>query len=78
MGTRGGGSGGGTPAAIILLAVFSAIGGFLFGYDTGVVSGAMILVRDEFELSTVWHELIVSSTIGAAWLAALAAGPATV
>ncbi|XP_069983960.1 proton myo-inositol cotransporter isoform X3 [Penaeus vannamei] len=77
MGTRGGGSGGGTPAAIILLAVFSAIGGFLFGYDTGVVSGAMILVRDEFELSTVWHELIVSSTIGAAWLAALAAGPAT-
>ncbi|XP_042870276.1 proton myo-inositol cotransporter-like isoform X2 [Penaeus japonicus] len=77
MGNKGGGSMGGTPAAIILLALFSAIGGFLFGYDTGVVSGAMILIRDEFELSTLWHELIVSSTIGAAWLAALVAGPAT-
>ncbi|XP_053635984.1 proton myo-inositol cotransporter isoform X2 [Cherax quadricarinatus] len=65
------------PKAIYLLAVFGAIGGFLFGYDTGVVSGAMILVREEFKLSTVWHEVIVSATIAAAWLSALIAGPAT-
>lgn len=60
---------------MLLLAIFSAIGGFLFGYDTGVVSGAMLLVREEFELSTLWHESIVSATIAAAWLAALCAGP---
>lgn len=65
------------PTAIYLLTLLSAIGGFLFGYDTGVVSGAMILIREEFELSTVWHELIVSATIGAAFLSALVAGQAT-
>ena len=54
------------------LAVFAAIGGFLFGYDTGVISGAMIQLRVRFNLNTVWQELIVSVTIGAAAVASLA------
>lgn len=65
------------PIAVYLLTLLSAIGGFLFGYDTGVVSGAMILVREEFKLSTVWHEWIVSATIAAAMLSSLVAGPIT-
>ena len=55
-----------------VLAVFAAIGGFLFGYDTGVVSGAMIQLRDKFNLNTLWQELVVSVTIGAAAVASFA------
>ncbi|XP_066996828.2 proton myo-inositol cotransporter [Anabrus simplex] len=63
-----------TPAFIYVLTFLSTIGGFLFGYDTGVVSGAMILIRDEFRLNTEWHEAIVSVTIAAAWMFSLIGG----
>jgi len=63
-----------TPKRIYYLAVLAAFGGFLFGYDTGVVSGALLLLRSEFNLSDLWHELIVSGTLAAAFVTALAAG----
>lgn len=71
------GKGGGVRCFVYVLAAFSAIGGFLFGYDTGVVSGAMIKVRVRFHLDSTMQEAIVSATIGAAALAAGAAGPLT-
>ncbi|KAF3855231.1 hypothetical protein F7725_023286 [Dissostichus mawsoni] len=49
-------------------------GGFLFGYDTGVVSGAMLLLKKEMNLSALWQELLVSSTVWAAAFSALAGG----
>ncbi|XP_048252931.1 proton myo-inositol cotransporter-like [Haliotis rufescens] len=63
-----------TPPFIYILTFFAALGGFLFGYDTGVISGAMILLRNAFNLSSVWQELIVSVTIGAAAIFALVGG----
>ena len=52
-------------SSIFLLTIFSAIGGFLFGYDTGVVSGAMLQIQDDPRINpdTVWTELIVSVTV---------------
>ncbi|XP_047453374.1 proton myo-inositol cotransporter-like isoform X2 [Mugil cephalus] len=60
---------------VYVLAFFSALGGFLFGYDTGVVSGAMLLLKKEMNLNTLWQELLVSSTVGAAAASALCGGP---
>ncbi|KAM9376921.1 proton myo-inositol cotransporter-like isoform 1-T2 [Pholidichthys leucotaenia] len=59
---------------VYVLAVFSALGGFLFGYDTGVVSGAMLLLKKEMNLNALWQELLVSSTVGAAAISALFGG----
>ena len=59
---------------ILVLTFFSALGGFLFGYDTGVVSGAMLKIRETFQLNSTWIEVIVSATIAAAALSALVTG----
>ena len=47
------------PTYVYRLTFLAAIGGFLFGYDTGVVSGAMIIIRGEFDLNSFWQELVV-------------------
>ena len=65
---------GSLPRRLRLLTFLSAIGGFLFGYDTGVISGAMLLIREELSLSTRWQELIVSATVLSACLSSLVAG----
>lgn len=52
----------------------SCIGGFLFGYDTGVISGALVLIADEFNLDSTQQELVVSMTVAGALVSALFAG----
>ncbi|XP_022707004.1 proton myo-inositol cotransporter-like isoform X1 [Varroa jacobsoni] len=68
---------GATPQTTVYLymaALLSAIGGFLFGYDTGVVSGALLQLRTYFDLNTEWQEVVVSITIAGAWICAVLAG----
>lgn len=66
----------GNTIYIYLVACLSAIGGFLFGYDTGIISGAMIFIRDVFGLNEWWQEAIVSSTLLAAWVFSILSGSA--
>jgi len=50
----------------IYLTCIAALGGFLFGYDTGVISGAMLLIKTDFHLNNVQQESVVSiTTLGA-------------
>ena len=48
---------------VILVAAISALSGLLFGYDTGVISGAILFIRDEFHLSSFMQEVIVSAVL---------------
>nr|AKN21404.1 slc2a-10 [Schmidtea mediterranea] len=54
--------------------IFPIIGGFMFGYDTGVISGALLLIRDHFHLSTISQEIVVSGTVLSAALSSLITG----
>lgn len=52
------------------VAAIAALGGFLFGYDTGVMSGALLFVGPEFQMTpaqegTVTAMLLVGAAIGA-------------
>ena len=52
------------------MAIIAALGGLLFGYDTGVISGALLYIQRSFELtpgqeSTVTAMLLVGAAIGA-------------
>ncbi|KAG9510010.1 Proton myo-inositol cotransporter [Fragariocoptes setiger] len=60
-----------------MVAFLGAVGGFLFGYDTGIISGVMLFVRDEFDLNEWWQESIVSSTLLAAWVFSMISGSVT-
>jgi MFS family permease len=59
---------------VYLAAAFAALGGLLFGYDTGVISGAELFFRRDFTLSTFALEVIVSGVLAGAAVGALAGG----
>jgi len=51
-----------------------SIGGLLFGYDTGIISGALVLLTAEFNLSEVQQELVVGICIAGAFVSGAGAG----
>jgi major inositol transporter-like SP family MFS transporter len=55
-----------TPAQnrfLIKLTVISTLGGLLFGYDTGVISGALLSMKDDLDLTTLSESIVVSSLL---------------
>ncbi len=59
---------------VILTSLTAAVGGFLFGYDTAVISGAILFVRRQFQLSSVQTEIAVSIVLAGALVGAAVGG----
>jgi SP family arabinose:H+ symporter-like MFS transporter len=50
-------------AYVVLLATVAAISGFLFGFDTAVINGVLLLLRRQFALSNLQTEIAASSLL---------------
>ncbi|KAL4627620.1 hypothetical protein ACB092_05G178100 [Castanea dentata] len=62
---------------VLRLAFSAGIGGLLFGYDTGVISGALLYIRDNFDevdRKTYLQETIVSMAVAGAIIGAAVGG----
>ncbi len=59
---------------VYLAAAVSALGGLLFGYDVGVISGAILFVKKAFSLSAGMEEIVVSSVLVGSLLGAIIGG----
>ncbi len=58
---------------VVMTAAIAGLGGLLFGYDTGVIAGAMLFIEPQFGLSSLESGLVVAAVpIGAIGGAALA------
>lgn len=63
--------------AIGLVSTIAAIAGLLFGFDTGIISGAILFIQKQFVLTTAMKEYIVSSVLIGAMMGSLASGRLT-
>ena len=59
---------------LYLVAFIVALGGLLSGYDTGVISGALLYIKDEWLLNDYMQGFLVSSTLVGATIGAVSNG----
>lgn len=57
-----------------LATAVAALGGFLFGYDTGVIGGALPYIKDDFGLDDNGQQFVVSILLAGALIGALTGG----
>ncbi len=63
---------------LLLIAAVSALGGLLFGYDTGVINGAQFYLSKYFELSAAAKGWVVGSALLGCFIGAIVAGPLSI
>uniref|UniRef100_A0A8C0J5Y3 Solute carrier family 2, facilitated glucose transporter member 10 n=1 Tax=Chelonoidis abingdonii TaxID=106734 RepID=A0A8C0J5Y3_CHEAB len=59
---------------LLLPATVSLLGGLMFGYELGIISGALLQLQMDFHLSCFEQEILVSSLLTGALLASLVGG----
>lgn len=57
-----------------IIYLFGALGGLLFGYDTGIISGAILFIKDDLHLNSLTEGLVVSSILVGAMIGSAMSG----
>jgi len=65
---------GGSRRFVYVVASVAALGGLLFGYDTGIISGALLFIQKDFQLNAFLEGFIVSSLLLGAMVGAAVSG----
>ncbi|MBC0856446.1 sugar porter family MFS transporter [Pantoea stewartii] len=61
-------------AFLLTASAIAAIAGFLYGYDTGIISGALLQITQDFKLNAHGQELVTSAILVGAVVGALSCG----
>lgn len=64
----------GPKSNVLLIAIIAATGGLLFGFDTGVISGALPFLKDYWKLSDSQLEWITTTVLIGAVIGAISSG----
>jgi SP family galactose:H+ symporter-like MFS transporter len=59
---------------VSLVTATAALGGLLFGYDTGIISGALLFLKTEFSLTPNMQAVVTSAALGGAAVGAAFGG----
>jgi sugar porter (SP) family MFS transporter len=62
------------PAYVIRVSLIAALGGFLFGFETAVISGAEKTIQQLWSLSAFWQGFTVASSLIGTVIGAMTAG----
>ncbi len=57
--------------AVVIVALVPAISGALYGYDTGIISGALLQITKDFGIAESWKQVIAASILMGAVVGAL-------
>jgi MFS transporter, SP family, galactose:H+ symporter len=60
--------------SVYFIAAIASLGGLLFGYDTGVISGALLFLKQTFALNSTQQEIATSAVLVGAIIGAISAG----
>jgi sugar porter (SP) family MFS transporter len=70
-GKKGGDDPAKVTAVVLMAAVVSAVSALLYGYDTGIISGALLQITKDFGIGSGWEQVVTASILVGAVFGAL-------